>query len=92
MALTAETNGFLAEQQRSIGEKLHALGRVFAGDRVLSVREAALMSIALHLRDIAQRHRDAVQFIESMLVKQLIAAVGKIVTPAVRLASLDACA
>ncbi len=56
---------------------------MFGDKGVVSKHESALVVIALHLKSIAQRHHDGIEFIEDMLRRQLIAAIGKIVTPVV---------
>ncbi len=43
--------------------------------------EAAIQLTVLHTQQIAQYYSDGVDYIEDMLRKQLIAAIGKEVTP-----------
>ncbi len=76
-------NAFLAEEQRSLGEKCRALAKVFPRDATLiTAVEAALLVTLMHVRKVCQQHADCVAHIEDMLRRQLIAAIGKEVTPA----------
>lgn len=78
----AFAEGFLAEERRSLDEKRRSLARVFPrGDAVITVVEADLLVTLLHLRQVCQGHADGVQSIEEMLRRQLIAAIGKELTP-----------
>ncbi len=73
---------FLAEQRRSLDEKCRALSTVFPRDRsVITAVEAGLLVTLLHAKQICQHFANAVGYIEDMLRKQLIAAIGKEVTP-----------
>lgn len=79
----AFAESFLAEQQRSLDEKHQSLARVFPRtDAPITVVEADLLVTLLHIRQICQHHANGVQYIEEMLRRQLIAAIGKQLTPA----------
>ena len=76
-------NAFLAEEQRSLGEKCRALAKVFPRDATLiTAVEAALLVTLMHVRKVCHQHADCVAYIEDLLRRQLIAAIGKEVTPA----------
>lgn len=76
-------NAFLAEQRRSLAERCAELAQVFPRDAsVISVVEATLLVTLLHANDVCQRYADGVNYIEDMLRKQLVAAIGEEVTPA----------
>jgi hypothetical protein len=75
-------SAFLAEQKRSIAEKFKDLATVFtANDKLVSVAEAKISVLLMHLKSICQSASDGVDYIEQMLYKQLVAAIGKEVTP-----------
>jgi hypothetical protein len=73
----------LNEHQRTLSEKIAALGKVFpsAGVKVVTVAEAVLALGALHLAQLTEAVFDGVDFIEEMLRKQIVAAIGKEVQP-----------
>ncbi|MFO0547088.1 MAG: hypothetical protein U0271_01805 [Polyangiaceae bacterium] len=72
----------LREQQRSLQQKCKELTRVFPQDGgLVTALEASLLVIVLHARQICQDYADGVGHVEDLLRKQLIAAIGKIVTP-----------
>mmetsp|Transcript_232 Transcript_232/g.438 ORF Transcript_232/g.438 Transcript_232/m.438 type:complete len:862 (-) Transcript_232:69-2654(-) len=76
-------NPFLAEQLRSINEKMENLGKVFPNDKsVITVVEGSLLSTMAHANDLVQAYTQGIEYIEYLLRKQLIAAIGKEVTPA----------
>jgi len=73
---------FAAEQSRSIAERFKAVNTVFpANDKLVTQTEARLLVVLLHLRDVSQMWADGVEYIENMLWKQLVAAIGKEVGP-----------
>jgi hypothetical protein len=73
---------FLAEQKRSLENRHRQLGEIFPKDNsVITVVEATLMTTMLHLVEVCQRHSDGVDYIEQMLEDQLVAAIGKYLTP-----------
>mmetsp|Transcript_4902 Transcript_4902/g.13764 ORF Transcript_4902/g.13764 Transcript_4902/m.13764 type:complete len:922 (+) Transcript_4902:140-2905(+) len=78
----AYLNPFLSEQMRSLGEKHSALAKVFPEDgRIISVVEANLLVTVLHLNDVCHGYSFGVEYIEDMLRRQLISAIGKVVEP-----------
>ena len=76
-----DLNRFLGEQRRSISEKFSVLARVFPdGVKLVTVAEANIVVIGLHLISITTHLIDGVNFIEHLLRQQLIAAIGREVT------------
>lgn len=85
-ALTAvlplgDVNVFLAEQKRSIVEKLAEIDVQFPADGSITVREITVIIVLEHIAAIAVAHRECINYIEHMLFEQLVSAIGKIVTP-----------
>lgn len=71
--------GFLQEQRQSIAAKSDALAKVFPTNvKLITVQEAKLALLLHHRMDIALHTFDGVNFVESMLRKQIIAAIGKV--------------
>lgn len=86
----AYMNGFLAEEQRSLAEKCRALGAAFPRDATLiTAVEACLLVTLLHARQVCRQHADSIAYIERMLRDQLVAAIGKELTPADFTAYMD---
>lgn len=82
VAPIAYTTPFLAEQQRSLAAKCLALAKVFPRDgSVITVVEASLLVILLHAKQVCQALANGVAYVEQMLRKQLILAIGKELTP-----------
>lgn len=78
----SDLNRFLDEQKRSLTEKCAAMAKVFPdGGALVTVAEANLLVTVLHAKDITGHYFDGVNYIEAMLRKQIIAAIGKEVTP-----------
>jgi len=73
---------FLTEQKRSLGEKYEQLTSTFPNKGLISAKEAKLVVVLIHGQKVAQHHLDVVSYVEDMLRKQLIAAIGKEVGPA----------
>ncbi|MBA3540908.1 MAG: hypothetical protein H0T79_14950, partial [Deltaproteobacteria bacterium] len=74
---------FLGEEQRSLTSKCLDLAKVFPRDAtVITAVEAGLVVILLHASQVCRHFADGVDYIEGMLRDQLIAAIGKEVTPA----------
>ena len=79
----AYANAFLAKQQRSLTDKCRALATAFPRDAsVITAVEAGLLVTLAHLRQVCAQHGAAVDYVEAMLRDQLIAAIGKELTPA----------
>ncbi|RYE89468.1 MAG: hypothetical protein EOO75_11760, partial [Myxococcales bacterium] len=74
---------FLAEQQRTLAAHCAVLAQVFPRDESLvTVTDAVLLVTLRHAADIAQRFADGVEHIEAMLREQLLAAIGRELSPA----------
>ncbi|MDO9017237.1 MAG: hypothetical protein Q8S73_08180 [Deltaproteobacteria bacterium] len=74
---------FLDEERRSLAEKRARLDVAFPHDgSVITAREAGLLVTLLHAQDVCRHFAGGVDFIEGMLRAQLVAAIGKEVTPA----------
>lgn len=86
----AYANTFLAEQRRSLAERCAELARVFPRDSsVITAVEASLLVTLAHAADVCLQYNDGVELLESMLRKQLVAAIGKDLTPADFTAYMD---
>ena len=73
---------FLAEERRTLVEKCRALSATFPSDgSLITAVEGGLLVTLLHAREVCQQLAFAVDAIEDMLRQQLIAAIGKVVTP-----------
>ncbi len=78
----ADVNLFLEEQKRSLSAKCVELAAIFPQqEKLITMAEATICIAVLHAKQIAQYHLDGVEYIEDMLRKQIIAAIGKEVTP-----------
>eukprot|EP00475_Leptophrys_vorax_P043016 TRINITY_DN8150_c0_g1_i1.p1 TRINITY_DN8150_c0_g1~~TRINITY_DN8150_c0_g1_i1.p1 ORF type:complete len:920 (-),score=216.91 TRINITY_DN8150_c0_g1_i1:129-2636(-) len=77
-----DVNSFLSEQLRSIAEKKEEFQKIFTGgDGVVTACEARNLSVILHMKDIFAMFALSVNHIETLMRKQLIAAIGKEITP-----------
>ncbi len=78
----ADSARFLDEQRRSMAEKLSALAKTFPdGGKLITVAEANLLVALQVAQDVTTHLVWGVNYIEHMLRRQLIAAIGKEVTP-----------
>jgi len=76
-------NSFLAEQARSLEEKRRDLAQTFPQNaHVITLTEANLVLVLSHLNRVIEAYSEGVDYIEDMLYSQLVAAIGKAVTPA----------
>jgi hypothetical protein len=74
---------FLEEERRGLAEKWRALSAAFPNDgTVITAVEAGLLVVLLHVEHVIEQHALAVDHVEQMLRNQLVAAIGKVVTPA----------
>lgn len=86
----AYAGAFIDEERRSLGEKMRALATVFPKDTtVVTAIEAALLVTLLHVKQVVEHHAHSVDHVEQMLRNQLVAAIGKEVTPADFTAYMD---
>lgn len=79
----ADTNRLLGEEARQLRERHKALAESFpTSNAVATLPEAARALTLSHCVEVCGQWAQAVAYIEGMLRKQLIAAIGKEVTPA----------
>lgn len=72
----------LVEQKRALAEKLEELKVAFAKPAgLVSLAEAYLVTLVKHLNEVCAYYVQGVDYIESMLYRQLVAAIGKEVQP-----------
>ncbi len=72
----------LHEQKRALDEKLGSLSKVYPADvKLFTVAEATLSLAARHQVNLAEAVFDGLNYIEDMLRKQIVAAIGKEVQP-----------
>ena len=77
-----DLNRFLGEQKRSLSEKFVDLAKVFPdGIKLVTIAEAHIVLIALHLSGITWALIDGINYIEDLIRKQLVAAIGREVSP-----------
>eukprot|EP00667_Euglena_gracilis_P001285 EG_transcript_1286 len=81
-----DLNRYLAEQQRSLAEKLQALAKTFPagqaeGDGLVTLVEGQLALVLLHLQQVVERYCHGVDYLEDLLRRQLVSAIGRVVTP-----------
>lgn len=77
-----DVHKFLGEQQRSMSEKLAALAKVFPTNSTpISVAATTVVVVLSHVQQCCESYNHAVQYIEHLLKQQLLAAIGKEVTP-----------
>ena len=76
----ADVGELLNEQCRALDGAIDSLSRQFPPRplvKLVSVAEATVLLIALHLQDLCNGFQDGVDYIEHMLKQQLVAAIGK---------------
>lgn len=79
---TGDLERFIYEQKRGLEEKLFKINKVFpSNSSLITQNEAGFILPLLHSRRICQYFIDGVNYIESMLRRQLVAAIGKEVQP-----------
>lgn len=82
-----DCNNFLLEHKRSLEERFAELAKMYPAvpakekGKVITAKEANTMVLMLHLKQVSQHFLDGVDYIEHMLRKQLISAIGKEVQP-----------
>jgi len=78
----ADVNLFLAEEQRGLVERQEELQKCLPrADAIATVAEATLRETAQHCVAVCEQLGSALDYVEQMLRTQLIAAIGKEVTP-----------
>ncbi|KOO32949.1 hypothetical protein Ctob_013122 [Chrysochromulina tobinii] len=81
----ADLDALVKEERRALSERLAALAESFPADvstEAVSRVEARLIALTHHMAVTAQELETALNYIESLLRRQLVAAVGKEVTAA----------
>jgi hypothetical protein len=75
-------NSFLTEQARSLEQKRKELAKVFAtNDEIVNLTATQFVVTLIHIVHVCESYSEGVDYIEDMLEKQLVAAIGKVVTP-----------
>lgn len=81
---------FLEEERRSLAEKWRALSTAFPNDgTMITAVEAGLLVTLLHVKQVVEHHAHSVDHVEQMLRNQLVAAIGRVITPADFTAYMD---
>jgi len=75
-----DANDLLAEERRCLNERCADAARIF-GSGAGRPETATLVPVILHVRQVAQQLSDGLCFLEAMLQEQVIAAIGKVVSP-----------
>jgi len=81
---TTDLNLLLKEQCRSLDEKNRVLKDCFPSNdenNIISYTEAYIAMLLLHTKEISVHFVDGINYIENMLHKQLVAAIGKEIQP-----------
>eukprot|EP00930_Biecheleria_cincta_P046775 TRINITY_DN3230_c0_g1_i1.p1 TRINITY_DN3230_c0_g1~~TRINITY_DN3230_c0_g1_i1.p1 ORF type:complete len:947 (-),score=250.40 TRINITY_DN3230_c0_g1_i1:101-2941(-) len=78
----ADANLLLGEEIRTLREKKNALSQIFPADGLASAIVASTRLTLEHCDLVCKAWADAVAYVEDMLRKQLVAAIGKEVSPA----------
>mmetsp|Transcript_5914 Transcript_5914/g.13976 ORF Transcript_5914/g.13976 Transcript_5914/m.13976 type:complete len:977 (-) Transcript_5914:254-3184(-) len=77
-----DANRFLQEERRSLEAKFGELAQAFPqSESVITAAEAQLLVTTLHCNVVCSQYEDALRYVEDMLRKQLVAAIGKQVSP-----------
>lgn len=78
-----DMNRLLAEESRSLCERIEEVRQGFPnGGTVATAAEAVLVVILRHCAQVCEQWSDVLDYIEGMIRQQLVAAIGKEVTPA----------
>eukprot|EP01122_Echinamoeba_exundans_P006772 TRINITY_DN1971_c0_g2_i1.p1 TRINITY_DN1971_c0_g2~~TRINITY_DN1971_c0_g2_i1.p1 ORF type:complete len:992 (+),score=172.24 TRINITY_DN1971_c0_g2_i1:130-3105(+) len=79
-----DVNSFLWEQKRSLSECMSNFSKLFPAPKeakLISTSEAAIVALMQHTVVLSDHFTDCIDYIEDMLYKQFVSAIGKIVTP-----------
>ena len=71
---------FFQQQRMDFTKKLKNLSHNYSSGKLIGVSECQLVLSLLHISSICKFYYDAIQFIENLLMKQLIQAIGKEIT------------
>ncbi|MBL8685173.1 MAG: hypothetical protein JNK05_38705 [Myxococcales bacterium] len=73
----------LGEQKRTLVARCQDIAKVFPRDAsVITALEASLVAVSRHARQVCRQFFDGVAYVEQMLRNQLVAAIGKELSPA----------
>jgi len=80
----ADTNLLLVEEMRALRERRTALEDILPGraEAIATAKEALLTVLLQHSGEVCSQYAECLDYIEAMLRRQLVAAIGKEVTPA----------
>jgi hypothetical protein len=82
LMLISDINSMLGEERKSLDRKCEEVASVFAVDGSVVTSADAIVGVVLrHMTDVIDTYNQSVQYVEDMLRDQLIAAIGKEVTP-----------
>lgn len=76
-----DTNRFLLHQKNCIQKKLAELEKVLPKDGLITLVSGCVTVMGTHLADLANNLIDAIDYVEKMIEKQVISAIGKTVSP-----------
>jgi hypothetical protein len=77
-----DVNALLDEERKALGKKIEELGEMFSDTSTLVTSfEACLAVVLMPMQEVRSRSVESIDYIEMMLRQQLIAAIGKVVTP-----------
>ena len=77
----SDERALLNEQRRTLEAKLAALSKSFPDStQLVTVAEAHILVLLAHWQQIVERTSNIVDYVEMMIEKQLVAAVGKVLT------------
>eukprot|EP01124_Arcella_intermedia_P011300 TRINITY_DN17714_c0_g1_i1.p1 TRINITY_DN17714_c0_g1~~TRINITY_DN17714_c0_g1_i1.p1 ORF type:complete len:974 (-),score=159.96 TRINITY_DN17714_c0_g1_i1:41-2635(-) len=78
----SDINLFLEEQKRTIAAKFEDLSKMFPDDgKIITLKESQNVVLLRHGNHLVTTYNDGIEYIEDMLYKQLISAIGKTLTP-----------
>ena len=81
--LAGDMNALLGGERKSLEERLARMGTTLGrGKGLITPAEGRVVVVGKHMSEVAVAHRQAVDFIEHMLRKQLVQAIGKEVSSA----------
>jgi hypothetical protein len=83
-AMFEDANLLLKQSNSSIDSKILQLSKMMptSTDPLFALREATFTLICYHLEEISSSFNTCIQYIEHMIMSQVVAAIGKHVTPA----------
>jgi hypothetical protein len=67
---------FIAHQKHTLDDAITSLSKRYSTEAMVSIEEATLVVLAEHLLQLVERYKCSIAYIERMLEKQLIQAIG----------------